>query len=99
MLTPSVRLRAGKPLRRSIRNVPTKSHAVQVNECRLRDPSVRDDSDGVQPTRVDLFDVRGSQTERAKTETHDRSYTSDERSSDGSRQKQQIFADNKKPDT
>ena len=99
MLTPAVRRRADTPLRRSIRNVPTKSHVAAANEDRLCDQSVRDDSDGVQPTRVGLFDLQGCQKERAKTERHDRSCTSDERSSDGTRQKRQIFADNKNPDT
>src|SRR6185503_21205878 len=99
MSTPAVRRRADTPLKRSIRSGPTRSHAVEANEYHLRDPSVRDDNDGVRPTIADLFDVKGCQAERAKTERLVRSYTSDERSSDDNRQKWQICGDSKNPDT
>src|SRR3954451_17687789 len=98
MLKPVVRQRADKPSRRSSRSVPTKIHAVPVNEYRLRDPSVRDDSDDAQPTRVDLFDVKGCQTELVKTERRDRSYRIDERSSDDNRQRRRISGGNKNRD-
>src|ERR1044072_1918971 len=99
MLTLDVGRRGGKPSRRSKSSVPTKTHAVQANEYRLCDPNVRDDSDGVQPTREVPFDVKGCRKERAKTERHDRSYTTGERSSDDNRQRRRKFADNKNPDT
>src|SRR6185295_4253039 len=98
MLKPAVRQRAGKPSRRSIRNVPTKSHAVPVNEYRFRDPSTRDDGGGVQPTRVDLFDLKGCQPELVKTERRGLSYRIDEQSSDDNRPRRRIFAGNKIPD-
>src|SRR5678816_3056415 len=98
MLKPAFRQRAGRPLRRSIRNVPTKSRAVAANEYHLRDPRVRDDSDDAQPTRVDLFDAKGCQTELVKTERRDWSYKSDEQNSDGNRQRRRIFAGSKIPD-
>lgn len=97
-MIPAVRRPAGTPLRRSIRSVPTRSHAGEANEYRLRDPNVRDDSDGVRPTTEDLFDVKGCQPERVKTERRGRSYTSDERSSDGNPQRWQRFAGNKTRD-
>src|SRR6185369_6511265 len=98
MLKPAVRPRAGKPSRRSSHNVPTRSHVVAVNEYRFRDPSARDDSDGVRPTRADLFDLKGCQTELVETERRDQFYRIDERSSDDNRQRQRIFAGNKIPD-
>src|ERR1041384_6705049 len=98
MLKPAVRRRGDRPLKRSNRNVPTKIHAVLANEYRLRDPSVRDDSDDARPTRAGLFDLRDWQVERAKTERRDQSYKIDERSSDDNRQRRRRFAGNKIPD-
>ena len=97
MLIPAFRQRAGRPLRRSIRNVPTKSRAVAANEYHLRDPRVRDDSDDAQPTRVDLFDVKGCQREPVKIERRDRSYMIDEQNIDDNQQRRRIFAGNKTP--
>src|SRR6185369_2293405 len=98
MSKPAFHLRAGKPSRRSSHNVPTRSHVVAVNEYPFRDPSARDDGDGVRPTRADLFDLQGCQTELVETERRDQFYRIDEQSSDDNRQRQRIFAGSKIPD-